>query len=193
MPMPPNRYEAETRVIRTPRLLLRPLRADDVDHVMAIYNDPEVTRHYELDAMTSREQGQSMLDFFLEHHDRYGLIDPATDKMIGTCGLFQWEHENNMASLGYDLLPGFWGRGLMREAAVAVLAHGFIHKNLNRVSALTARENPRSARLLQSLGFSLEGRLREFAFWKGAYHDMHMFSLLRHDPATTELIASLGI
>lgn len=192
MPTPPIQYDADTRVMRTPRLLLRPLQPDDVDPLMAIYNDPDVTRHYELDIMTSREQGQSMLDFFLEHHDRYGLIDPATNQMIGTCGLFQWERENNMASLGYDLLPAFWGRGLMREATIAILAHGFAHKELNRVSALTAHENPRSARLLRSLGFSLEGSLREFAYWKGAYHDMHMFSLLRHDPPTEELMASLG-
>ena len=60
------------------------------------------------------------------------------------------------------------------------------------VSALTAHENPRSARLLRALGFSLEGSLREFAFWKGAFHDMHMFSLLRHDPPTEEVMASLG-
>ncbi len=69
----------------------------------------------------------------------------------------------------------------MREAAMAVIAYGFAVKDLNRVNALVAVGNVRSARLLTTLGFREEAMLRQFAYWKGEFHDMHLFGLLRGD------------
>ncbi len=172
-------FDPVSRQLRTARLLLRPLQAGDAPGLLGIYGQPQVTRHYEFDTLVDTAQAQRLLEFFVQHHDRFALIDPQRHDMIGTCGLFSWERTSNMASLGYDLRHEYWGRGLMREAATAVLAYGFAHKQLNRVNALVALDNERSAGVLRALGFRHEAVLREFAFWKGAYHDMHMFALLR--------------
>ncbi|MGC8703516.1 MAG: GNAT family N-acetyltransferase [Thiomonas sp.] len=108
-------------------------------------------------------------------------MDPANQDLIGTCGLFMWEQQTRMASFGYDLARPYWGQGLMREAAMAVIAYGFAVKDLNRINALIAEGNTRSARLLTTLGFRDEALLRQFAFWKGEFHDMQLFGLLRAD------------
>jgi ribosomal-protein-alanine N-acetyltransferase len=174
-------FDPQTRCMRTARLQLRPLLGTDAVGLLSIYSQPEVTRYYELDTMTELAQAQRILDFFLQHHDRFALIEPNSQQMIGTCGLFFWDQTTNMASFGYDLAQPYWGRGLMHEATTAVLAYGFAIKQLNRINALTAKENQRSIRLLQLLGFQQEAVLRQFAFWKGEYHDMRMFGLLRQE------------
>ncbi len=184
-------FDPDQRHMRTRRLLLRPLRADDAAGLLGIYGQPEVTRHYELDTLGDLQQAQRVLDFFLEHHDRFALIDPPSQRMIGTCGLFFWDRTTNMASFGYDLCHEFWGHGLMREACCAVLAYGFARKRLNRVNALTAVDNRRSMAVLQALGFEHEAVLRQFAFWKGQYHDMRMFGLLRQQLAGGPIEPSL--
>ena len=38
-----------------------------------------------------------------------------------------------------------------------------------------------TARLLEKLGFRHEGTLRERGYWKGAYHDLMLFALLRDE------------
>ena len=184
-------FDPATRQLRTPRLLLRPLQPDDAAGLLAIYGHPEVTRYYELDTLGELAQAQRVLDFFLEHHDRFALVDPLSQRMLGTCGLFFWDRTTRMASFGYDLAFDSWGQGLMREAAAAVLAYGFVHKQLNRVNALTAVDNRRSMAVLQALGFEHEAVLRQFAFWKGQYHDMRMFGLLRQQLAGGPIEPSL--
>ncbi len=174
-------FDPQQRVLRTPRLVLRPLGGGDAPGLLRIYGDPEVTRYYELDVPSSLAQAESILQFFLQHHDRFALIDPANQDLIGTCGLFMWEQQTRMASFGYDLARPYWGQGLMREAAMAVIAYGFAVKDLNRINALVAGGNTRSARLLTTLGFRDEALLRQFAFWKGEFHDMQLFGLLRAD------------
>jgi ribosomal-protein-alanine N-acetyltransferase len=185
----PLQFDPTSRNMRTPRLLLRPLHAGDAAALLEIYGDPQVTRFYDLDQMRDLAQAESMLNFFLQQHDRFALVDPASGSMLGTCGLFHWEQSSRMASIGYDLAPHAWGRGLMREAAAAVLAYGFERKQLNRVNALTAHDNAASARLLEALGFRMEGVLRQFSYWKGAFHDMRMYALLRDDPQVEAISA----
>ncbi len=184
-------FDPVKRHIRTSRLLLRPLQASDAAGLLGIYGQPQVTEHYELDTLGELTQAQRVLDFFLQHHDRFALIDPDSRSMIGTCGLFFWDQTTNMASFGYDMRHEYWGRGLMREAAAAVLGQGFAHKKLNRVNALTAMDNQRSIGVLRALGFEQEAVLRQFAYWKGAYHDMRMFALLRQELAAGPVLQAI--
>ncbi len=177
--VPVLEFDPATRRMRTQRMLLRPLGLTDAAGLLGIYSQPEVTRYYELDTLADLQQAQRVLDFFLKHHDRFAMLEPDSLRMIGTCGLFFRDKTTNMASFGYDMASQYWGRGLMREAAGAVLAYGFATMGLNRVNALTALDNQASVKVLQALGFEQEAVLRQFAFWKGSYHDMRMFALLR--------------
>jgi ribosomal-protein-alanine N-acetyltransferase len=72
----------------------------------------------------------------------------------------------------------------MREALDAVLTYGFGKMGLNRVQAMVHPDNARSIHLLGRLGFTCEGVLRDWRFYKGRFWDEACFSLLRHEWAT---------
>ncbi len=171
--------DASQRTLRTQRLLLRPLDAGDAPALLRLYADAEVTRDYEVVTMTRLEQAEALLRAYLQFHHRFALIPAGDAEPIGTCGYTLWDQASSMASFGYDLARPYWGQGLMREAAAAVLGYGFAVMRLNRVNALTTLYNVRSMKLLAALGFREEAVLSQFSYWKEAFHDMRIYSLLR--------------
>lgn len=164
--------------IETERLVLRPMQPGDATAVFDIFSIPEVTRYYEIDALVEFSQAVHLTEHFIAN-GRFAIL--MSGRMIGSCGLFAVHQEYRSASLGYDLSSDFRGRGIMHEALVALLQYGFSSLGLNRINALVYPENRASIRVLEKLGFGMEGVMREFGFWKGQFHDMCLFALLaRH-------------
>ncbi|OIQ84993.1 putative ribosomal N-acetyltransferase YdaF [mine drainage metagenome] len=176
---PTVHIDSALRTLRTERLVLRPLEAADAPALLRLYGDPEVTKDNEIATLTRLEQAEVLLRAYLQFHRRFALIPVGDAELIGTCGYALWDEASRMASFGYDLARPYWGHGLMREAAAAVLGYGFAVMKLNRVNALTALYNVRSMKLLAALGFHEDGVLPQFSYWKNEFHDMRIFSLLR--------------
>jgi ribosomal-protein-alanine N-acetyltransferase len=74
-------------------------------------------------------------------------------------------------TIGYSVDAAYEGRGIMREAAEAVLAYAYDVLGLHRIAANYQPHNLRSAMLLRRLGFSVEGYARDFLFIDGAWRD----------------------
>lgn len=169
----------------TANLRLRELRRTDARDVLRIFSDAEVTRYYDLDMMTGLEQAESYIDrqairFQKGEVVRWAITQQANDVVIGTAGYVLYT-QNAQGGLGYELARPYWRRGIMSEALGIVIRFGFRTLNLNRIQALVMPENVASAGLLAKLGFSDEGTLRQFAFFKGQYQDLRCFSLLREE------------
>ena len=64
--------------------------------------------------------------------------------------------------IGYALAPRLWRRGLMSEAVASLVAWAMEQPSIYRVWAVCDVENIASARLLESVGMQLEGRLRRW-------------------------------
>jgi ribosomal-protein-alanine N-acetyltransferase len=114
-----------------------------------------------------------------ERQVRWGIVRRADGRLLGTCG-FVWLRPHS-AEIGYDLARACWGKGYMYEALSALLDYAFFDLDLNRIEALVMPANMRSKRLLKRLGFAHEGTLREYDYFKDAFHDMEMHALLRRD------------
>ena len=79
-----------------------------------------------------------------------------TREPIGICGLIRRESLPDV-DLGFAFLPRFWGRRYAFESASAVMSYGRSALGLSRIVAIVSQDNHRSARLLEKLGFSLDG------------------------------------
>jgi len=172
----------------TARLVLRETDpGGDLPALFNLFADPAVARLTDTGPFLALEEAAEVMawigDIFSQRRGMRWAIAPvdAPDHLIGTCGFNYWNRENSRAEIGYDLAQSFWGRGLMVEALRPMLGFGFEQMGLNRIEADVTVGNEASARVLDKLGFREEGLLRQRGYWKGAYHDLRFFGLLRAD------------
>jgi ribosomal-protein-alanine N-acetyltransferase len=171
--------------LETQNLRLRELAAADSPAVFRIFSDPEVTRYYDFDTFSTSEQASDLIHRQAQRFERgealrWGITQTADNIVIGTIGLIV-NQSNATGGLGYDLGQPYWRHGIMSEALSIVIRYGIRSVNLNRLQALVMPGNEASAKLLAKLGFTEEGTLRQYAFFKGRYQDLRCFSLLRED------------
>jgi ribosomal-protein-alanine N-acetyltransferase len=72
-------------------------------------------------------------------------------------------------------------QGYCTEAAKALMSYGFSVLNLNRIQAMHFPRNTASGRVMQKLGMTKEGLLRQYVCNRGAFEDLYVYSILRTD------------
>ena len=172
--------------IETGRLLLRLLDVSDLDDLHAVHGDDEVTRF--LPSITWKSNDDAVA--WLARHNgmhaegrvrRWVVIDRSDGRRVGDCMLFNFDAISARAELGFVLGRRDWGRGVMREAAEALIGSSFETLGLRRIEAYADPSNHASDRLLRALGFAHEGLLRERAVVKGVVKDSNVYGLLRRE------------
>lgn len=110
------------------------------------------------------------------------LTDKETGRIIGRCGLHNWNKDHRRAEIGYIMHEdSFKRKGLMTEAVKAIIAYGFNELKLHRIEAITATDNIASISILQNNHFTKEGILRQHVYAAGNYEDSILFSLLENE------------
>jgi aminoglycoside 6'-N-acetyltransferase len=173
-------------VIATERLVLRRFRLSDVPTFVAYRSDPDVARYQSWTAPISTSQAKRLVKE-LSRGDpgepgwfQYAIERVADGTHIGDVGVNL--HGNRMqADIGFTLAAAEQGHGYMTEAVCAVLSDLFAVRRLLRVSAECDARNVRSARLLERVGFTLEGRRPAYTWIKGEWTDDLLYGLLARD------------
>ena len=154
----------DTPVLSGELVVLRPIRADDADAMWDMVNDPEGMRLTGTSASFAREQVDTWCATVADREGRQDwAITHGADEYLGEIVLNEIDAHNAGANLRLALRPGQRGRGFGSEAIQLVLAHAFDEAGLglHRVSLDVLSINPRARMLYESLGFVVEGRLRE--------------------------------
>jgi RimJ/RimL family protein N-acetyltransferase len=152
-----SRFEIETE-----RLRLRPAAEADVDGLHALWTDAEVRRYLWDDRVIDRATAAERVAASAASFEAAGwglwIAEPrgGAAELLGHAGLIELEPALG-PELVYAFHPRVWGRGLAREAARAVLAHGFERVGLERIPGRTDTPNRASARVLEALGMRFEG------------------------------------
>jgi RimJ/RimL family protein N-acetyltransferase len=164
--------------LRTERLLLRPARADDLDAMHAILNDPRAMAYWSSLPHATRDQTRDWLagmiaipseegeDFVIEHEGQ----------AIGKAGLYRFP------AIGYILHPAAWGRGFAREALTAVIDRAFAVHGLAAIEADVDPRNAASIGLLKRLGFTETHRAKSTWLIGDAWCDS-VYLRLEHESA----------
>ena len=79
---------------------------------------------------------------------------------------------------GYLLAPDARGRGIAARALWLLVDWSFRELGLERIQGLAHPDNPRSARLLERLGFTREGLFRAFRPGEAGREDRIVYSVL---------------
>jgi RimJ/RimL family protein N-acetyltransferase len=152
-------------VLETNRLVLRQLTCDDAGFILELLNDPSWIEFigdkgvHDLDA--AREY---IIRGPLEMYATLGfglyLVERKPDRApIGLCGLIKRESLCDV-DIGFAFLPRFRSKGYAYEAASAAMTYALGNLRLDRVVAITARDNHPSAKLLRRLGLQFEKMIK---------------------------------
>lgn len=174
--------------LRGEMVVLRPIRATDAEAMWEmVADDPEGSRQTGTVQVFTREQVDQWAATVA---DRPGRADWAitheTDEYLGEIVLNEMDEHSKNANLRLALRPGQRGRGFGGEAIQLVLDHAFADPadgglGLHRVSLEVLSINPRAFALYESLGFVVEGRLREAHLDGEHWCDVVVMAVLEDD------------
>lgn len=173
--------------LETDRLLLRPITPADATAVFLYASNPAVTRftlfetHQTIDDSRWFCADYTRSRYASREPDPFGVVlksDPL-GTVVGSVGAHWASQPNLTMEFGYSIAEPFWGRGLIAEAARAVIGYVFEEYATERLQARVFVGNDASERVLQKLGFVREGVLRSLVLRRGRWWDIVMYSLLR--------------
>jgi RimJ/RimL family protein N-acetyltransferase len=145
--------------IDTERLYLRPMVMRDLDDLVALHADPEVSRYtsaYTRDEAIERLRRDEH-DWREYGHGLFALLASEDGRFLGRVGL-KYYPEFDEAEVGWVLRRAEWGRGYATEAARACAGWGFREFGYPYLTAMIMAENTRSIRVAERLGMT---RLRD--------------------------------
>lgn len=173
-------------LISAPRLQMHRLARRDLEGLLAVNGDPEVTRYLPYKAWSTIADAEAWF-LRMENLQKDGtaiqwvIARRDTHLAIGTCLLFRYEQSSECAELGYVLGRAYWGQGWMSEALQAAIDWIFSSTPLRRLQAFVDSRNAPSARILERIGFAAEGTMRERWQVGSTLTNAHIYGLLRRD------------
>ena len=137
--------------IKTERLRLRPPRLEDGEAMVVYLNDYEAARMMaRIPHPYTLEDWEGFFDHIQNGPEEFFVL---TDKENGQLlGAISFAHEGAEPILGYWLGAPHRGKGLMREAGMAMLRHGFA-AGVPSIKSGHFKDNAASGKVLTALGF----------------------------------------
>lgn len=149
-----------TTYLKTDRIRLRRLTAQDSDNFHALDSDPDVMRFINGGSPTPlAEIRERILPWFLGFYERYegfgfwAAVEKDSGRFIGWFGLHpEDERDPLIIAIGWRLRKDAWGQGYATEVAKALIEKAFVELGVRRVFACTYSENLASRRVMEKAG-----------------------------------------
>ena len=173
---------------KTERLLLRSISMFDAGTLFQIRTMPELFSYFGREPFKTIQESEEHIALLLKNIEKNeGVIwaiafKESPETLIGTIGYWRLLKEHFRAEIGYMLHPGYWNRGIMKEALKEVINYAFNDTAIHSIEANIDPENIASGRLLESCGFIVEGYFKENYYSKGEFKDSKIYSLIKGYP-----------
>lgn len=174
----------EPVTLRTPRLDLSIPTGYDIEAIFAACQDPAIQRYTTVPSPYERHHAEGFVPkaahgWETGSEQTWAIRDGAA--LAGMIGLYRIS--DGAAELGYWMAPAARGRGMLVEAARAVIDWAFAHGGLalDRIEWRAVVGNVASARAGRALGFRYEGLLRAALVSPRGRDDGWVAGLLRQD------------
>src|SRR5262245_13405706 len=178
----------EHPTLTTARLVLRPLMMADAPDVQRLAGAREVASTT-LRIPHPYEPGMAE-QWIRTHQEAYergelghcAIVRRADNTLMGCIGL-RIDQPYAHAELAYWLGVPFWNQGYCTEAARAIVQYGFEVLRLHRIYASYMTRNPASGRVMQKIGMTYEGCLRQHVQKWGVFEDLAIYGILQSEYA----------
>lgn len=176
-----------TQIIETNRLILRPLTLQDAPAMYTNWaSDEEVARYVTWTSHANLAETQKLLTSWAEAYEQpdfynWGMVVKDTGQVIGTFTFVGVSDRDQVGELGYCCGQTWWNQGYTTEAGRALLTFGFDQLGLNRIQAVHDVRNPASGRVMEKMGMTYEGTMRQARLVKGKFVSLSLYAILAQD------------
>ncbi|MBR3865939.1 MAG: GNAT family N-acetyltransferase [Clostridia bacterium] len=175
-----------TQTLKTDRLTLRRYTVEDAEMMYKTWAcDARVTKFLTWEPHPSADLTKALLEMWVaeyEKADNYNWVIELEEKIIGSITVVRQSSRDELAELGYCAGYDYWGKGIMTEAAKAVIDFLFGEVGFNRISIEHAVKNPASGKVAEKCGMTLEGTKRQyFKASSGEFLDINEYSILKSE------------
>jgi RimJ/RimL family protein N-acetyltransferase len=175
---------AKVPTLEGSRVRLRPPEEADLLVLFDWYNDPDTVAPFDrfvLDTFEGLRAEVAAAPGDPRSLAPRWVIERQSDRrLLGAVGHYRPHPVLETTDLWYVIgVPTERGKGYGREAVALAVDELFRGNALERVGAMCDVENRPSCRLLEGLGFRLEGTMRSALFHHGRWHDMNVYGVTR--------------
>lgn len=144
-------------ILETKRLILRPWKESDAEDLFKYAADPEVGPIAGWAPHTSVENSREIIRTILSVPESYAVVLRETGKPVGSIGLMLGKASNidlpdSEGEIGYWIGVPYWGQGLIPEAVLEIMRHGFDDLQLGRIWCGYFDGNIKSKRVQEKCG-----------------------------------------
>jgi ribosomal-protein-alanine N-acetyltransferase len=173
--------------MKTQRLILRPFTAADAPRVQQLAGAREIADttlaipHPYPDGAAEQWIATHGDNFEKGKNVSLAITLAETGDLLGAISLMNMTQDHSRAELGYWIGAPYWGNGYCTEAAGAILGYGFQQRQLNRITAHYLARNVASGRVLEKIGMTCEGRLRQHVRKWDRFEDIVVCGILQSE------------
>lgn len=153
-------HDHDLPILRTKRLILRPLTDDDLPFLREMDTDPEVMKYIGDGSIRTEEYTVNNLQKVYARYEMFGmglyLVENAlTKEKLGRAGLFAKQEDNELIwEIGYGFKKSAWGKGYATEAAEALRDWGLENLNTDYLICFIREDNLDSIHVASKLGMN---------------------------------------
>ena len=188
-------------MVRTPRILLRPLKVFDLLDVYVNVRDKRVTQWTRPPRPTLADK-RVLLHFCtaLRHifkgitlifkscvpiqkssTAQLAILLKETNRVIGIVTIKKHKDSGNEAEVSFWIGTAYWGKGIMTETLPLAIEHAFLKMACEIITAWTYEANIASRKVMEKCGFKFIGTDKNAYYKFGQWHNRLNYSMLRQE------------
>lgn len=170
--------------LETPRLTCSQIEETDWAFFRQLQLSPEVMHYVAIEKSEAiiRADFTARLPLWSPQSEHWLCLvvrEKDSGKRMGVSGYIH--RDSDCAEVGFLFAPEAQGKGYAQESLRAICDYAFHDGGIRRLTATVTAGNSPSRKLLEKVGFLLEGELRESFWLRNAWHNDWLLGLLRSE------------
>jgi len=174
-----------TNTIKTARLVLRRFQFSDHTDMFQWASDPDVVKYLSYAPHKTINETKAVLKSWIKNYSTTTTYNWAIEfqgVVIGNIAVVTQDDECFTCHLGWQIDKPYWNKGIMTEAANAVVNYLFDEVHYDRITSGCDTRNIGSSKVMQKIGMTLEGTFRRYCYQKdGSIGDKFYYAILESD------------
>lgn len=166
------------------KIVLRQVQETEVNDLLMIINEPEI-RFLGDTSLPFPIQKNSVLKYIGLTNEAsahvYGIFEKENGNIMGNLAIHNFNLVHQNCEIGINISSNYRHKGFGKEAIQLIIQFLFKNTPMHKIKINVFSFNKNAIKLYESIGFTLDGVLREEIFKANAFHDMYLYSLLKSE------------